>query len=396
MADRKQQLLEAFNEDESDEDIETVDETHDVDGEGLASDDTSLVADEFGSEAGEDADEGAGKDEKRKEEVEKQLEKDPLLKGIKKLAKGLPKTADAASKGAKDAPVAKTIQQTEKEAAEAGEAPKAWKVATREHWAKLPKEVREQVQQRETEITQFIGRHGAAIQHKAQFDETVQPFLPFIAAQQSTPMKAFHSLMTTAARLTTGAPQAKALVISEIMRNYGIDAKTLDEVLSAQMNGNAPPAHQQQQSSAPPAWAQPLLSFMQETKQARTEREKRTEQEAAAELATFEKKPFFSDLQSDIGFLMERASAKGELLTLDQAYAKARKMNPEVDKILTQREKAAAGSGETAVTRARKAAASVRGAPGVGVVVKANGKASDKPLDRKAAIAAAFDAAQEE
>ncbi len=400
MADRKQQLLEALNKAEESDDTEVLDEE---DAAEHSSDDPPLVEDESGEES-EEKDAATGKETAeddgkglaeggKKAKVAKATD----TTGKSPTAEGVGKKTDA-PKGAKKDPAAKTVDQTEKEAAEAvGEAPKAWKVSTREHWSKLPKEVREQVQQRETEITKFIGQHGAAIQHKAQFDELIEPFKPFIAAQQSTPMRAVHGLMTTAARLTTGAPQQKAAVVAEIMRNYGIDVKTLDEYLTAQMQGNPQQFQAQPTQERPPAWAQPILSFMQETTQARQARETRVNQEAAAELAAAEKMPFFSDLQEDIGLLMERAAKKNELMTIQQAYERARKMNPEVDAILTQREKAAKGNGDSAIVKARKAAATVRGAPGGGDVSKANGKANDgKILSRREQLAAAIDAQADE
>ncbi len=388
MADRRAQLLEAMKE-HTDDDEETVVDDDSSDESVDANDESVLAAETKDSTV----DDGAGKDAATdggavvRDSDEKSASRSaPDKSGKSASGKGVSAKADA-SKGAKNDADAKALEDQERKAAEeVGEAPRSWKIATREHWSKLPKEVREQIQTRETEITQFIGRHGAAIQHKAQFDETVQPFLPFIAAQQSTPMKAFHSLMTTAARLTTGAPHAKAQVIAEIIRNYGVDLSTLDEVLSQQLKGGPPVGPQNSgMGNQPPAWAQPIFNFMQETQQARQAREERTRQEAAAELAAFEKKPFFNDLREDIGLIMERASAKGEVVTIQQAYDKARKMNPEVDKILTQREKAGAANGGTPnpIARARRAASTVQGAPGASTVVRAAKVNGQKPLTRR-------------
>lgn len=384
MADRREQILAAMGEkDEEETGEEPGTETVTPNG-----DEEPVL--EPSKEAPQEEKSGTGKE--AVQEGGKKLDKSARAEvpgSNKKLvgADGKPLSAKAPAKD--DA--AKATEAAERAAAEAGEAPRAWKPATREHWAKLPKEVREQVNSRESEITQFIGQHGAAIQHKRQFDDIVQPFMPFIAAQQSTPMKAFHGLMTTAARLTTGAPAAKAAVIAEIMDNYGVDVKTLDEVLSAKLQGRGPLPQQQQQSAGPPEWAKPLFNFMSEATTARQTREQRVQQEAAAELAKFETKPFFSDLREDIGLLMQRAAQKGELLTMEQAYDKARRMNSEVDKILTQREKAAAGNGKD-LERARRAASSINGAPsGAGGAAPAKKNGSGEKMDRRGAISAAFD-----
>jgi hypothetical protein len=397
VADRREQLLKAFDEaEENEEDSSATDDINET-ASGGENTNSAATSDDNESVLATKTEHSEIADSSTEEDADRRDEK-TVSKSGKKPAATLDsgKKADT-SKGAKKDSKGKTLDQTELEAATADEAPGAWRPAIREHWAKLPPEVREEVKRRETEITQFIGRHGAAIQHKSQFDEIVQPFMPFIAAQQSTPMKAFHSLMTTAARLTTGAPMAKAQVISEIMRNYGIDAKTLDEVLTAQMNGRASPVSNGG-GDQPPAWAQPLFSFMQETSQARKVREDRVQQEAATEIQEFEKRPFFNDLREDIALVMKRATDKGELMTLDQAFAKARKLNPEIDKILTQRERAAASNnGSDPLARARRAASTVRGSPTTGVsTTNTAAKTDGKPVDRRSALSAAFDSLLED
>lgn len=401
MADRRAQLLEAI---EADEKTQTGDAGEDADETAAGSEEVDASgAGDSSSSVVETNKEGTSADVSGVSDTagrgKKSAGSDPSKSDdLSKLEK-VPKKADASKRPQDDAAKAKAAEQTEKAAAEAGEAPRAWKVTTREHWAKLPKEVREEVQRRETEITQFIGQHGKAIQHKAQFDEIVAPFMPFIAAQQSTPMKAFYSLMTTAARLTTApTPQAKAQVISEIMKNYGVGPAELDEVLSAQLQGKPLQQGGPADNGQPPAWAKPLFGFMQETQQARVAREQRVQQQAAQELEAFEKtKPFFNDLREDIGFLMTRAAEKGQLMTMEQAYEKARKMNPEVDKVLTQREAAAKQTaGQTAIEKARKAASSIKGAPGGGVVGNGAAKQGDKALDRRAQIRASIDSLTED
>lgn len=387
MADRRAQLEEAFKESMEDETEETG-ENLDGSSDDEAKEDSSGAVDDNEPVLGSSEEDAAPTEPSGKEKTEKVAGKDS--KGVVDKAAKKPAARADSGKPVGDKPAGKTLEQTEKEVAEAGDPPKAWKVAAREHWAKVPKEAREEITRREAEITQFIGRHGGAIQHKQQFDEVVQPYLPFIAAQQSTPLKAFQNLMNTAARLTTGAPEQKARVIAEIMRNYGVDVRTLDGVLTSQLSGAGPsPAHQDQQ---PPAWAQPLFNFMTQAERDRQAREQRTRDEAAAELAEFEKKPYFDVLQEDIGLIMTRAASKGQLITMAQAYEKARKMNPEVDKILTQREQAAAGNGgdHSALMRARVASSSVKGSPVSGAAVPNGAAKKDPPKDRRAALEDAF------
>lgn len=386
MADRREQLADAFKEHVEDETTDAGASADKV-ADSAPEADASAAADETAHRdvpGSADSVRRADKSAKPESDPGKPVGDDGVSKNAKK--------ADPSKGAQEDAGKAKSVEQTEKAAAEAaGDAPKIWKPAVREHWAKLPSDVRDAINVREQEIARFISQHGAAIQHKSQFDQTVQPFLPFIAAQQSTPMKAFHGLMTTAARLTTGAPQAKAQVIAEIMDTYGIDVETLDAVLSAKLTGKGP-AVQVPAQSGPPEWAKPLFDMQNEIRQSKQAREQQIQAAANAELAEIEKKPFFNDLREDVGLLMQRAASRGELMTLEQAYTKARKMNSEVDKILTQREAAAkqAPNGESTVDKARRAASAVRGSPSGGA---ANGavKNADKAVDRRAALTAAFD-----
>lgn len=391
MADRREQLLDAFKEHE---------ETDEEAGEGAGEGEVSLEADadsdtdiekrvlESKEETKTD-DEESGKEAGK--ENAKRLEKDGENKSGKSGDNAISRVRPDKNPAKKDNAAQKDLEQQEKLAAEAGEAPKSWRPKNRELWTKLPAEAREEINKREGEITKFISQHGTAIQHKQQFDELVQPFMPFIAAQQSTPFKAFHGLMTTAARLTTGAMHQKAQVISEIIQNYGIDLRVLDEVLAGQQSGRQP--NQQQQSypdSRPPAWAQPMFNFMTEVQQSRQQRAKKVEEDAAREIAEFEKKPFYSDLKDDIGFLMSHAAERGQLMTMEQAYQKARKMNSEVDAILTQREKAAeAKKNGNSVERSQRAASSVRGAPS-GSASSGNAAKNNGATDRRSQLMEAY------
>lgn len=402
MADRRAQLAEAFSKVEEDEkDSAATGDSGEVDESKEEVQDSPGADEQPESDVGSDKDSPETSNTKTKESGEK-TDSGVGGKSVQKATgKSAPESTSVKSGKPSAEDAAKALEKAEKEAAEAGDAPKAWRPTEREAWRKIPKEAREAINRRETEITQFIGQHGAAIQHKKQFDEVVQPFLPFIAARQSTPMKAFHGLMTTAARLTTGSPVQKAQVISEIMDNYGVDVKSLDEFLTGKIKGTGvSPGAGHRNDNAPPPWAQPLFNFMSEAQKDRQTREQKIKDAAAAELAEFEKKPFFSDLEPDIGLLMQHAAAQGRHMTMQQAYDKARKMNPEVDKILTQRERAAAAKvaqmNGNSVDKARAAASAVKGSPGAGTNLNGVSRKDDTPKSRREILAAAIDAQKED
>ena len=97
--------------------------------------------------------------------------------------------------------------------------------------------------------------------------------------------------------------------------------------------------------------------------------------------------------------MLSRAAERGESMSMDQAYQKARKMNPEVDAILTQREKAAeAKKNGSSIDKSRRAASSIRGAPNgaSGSAVITTTKKNDGVVSRREQLRAAIDAAEED
>ena len=113
-----------------------------------------------------------------------------------------------------------------------GRAPVSWTPATREHWAKLPKEVKEQVIKREREITQALGQSTAARRFADEWVGMIKPFEPLIAAQQATPYQAVKRLLEIGAGLATGTQQTKAFIIGELVKQYEVDLRTLDNTLA--------------------------------------------------------------------------------------------------------------------------------------------------------------------
>jgi hypothetical protein len=104
------------------------------------------------------------------------------------------------------------------------------------------------------------------------------------------------------------------------------------------------------------------------------------------------KYPHFADLREDMADLIEISAKRGVYLSLDQAYSRAIAMNPDVSQQLaaqrdTEAKKAAAQTANARAQRALNASKSVGGAP------TGAPSGSSPATDRRATIAAAFDAA---
>lgn len=267
----------------------------------------------------------------------------------------------------------------------ADKAPQSWKPAVREHWAKLPAEVRAEVNRRELEIQRTLSGTAQVRKFASDFAGIVQPIAHLIRQQGSTPLAAVHNLFNTAAALMTGSADQKAAIIAEIIGNYNVDVKVLDAVLAQAVEKGGGRLLQQPNAEGPPAWAQPLFGFMNEVQTARQQNEQRMIEEADQTILTLQEKPFFEDVRQDMADIMEMAANRGRKITMDEAYDTAIKLNPELAKIVGQRN-AAAKSGNGNLQKKKGAASTVAGAPSGG-----NVGASKKPANRREAIEQAWE-----
>lgn len=313
-----------------------------------------------------------------------------LAEGERRDDQGRFKPKDAAKPEGTPAPDAKPAEAAQPEgqdqaAAEPLAAPSGWKAGPREQWAKIPRAAQEEIHRREKETAQTLRQSAQARQLANEFQQTVNPFMHFIQAQNSTPIRAVQNLMQTAAGLTVGSQQQKAMIVREIIQNYGIDINTLDQVLAGQ------PVQQQQGAQpvgnqGPPPWAQPIFQFMQGVQQTRQQRDQQMIQEAEAETQSFAaKNEFFEDVREEMADLMEMSAKRGVNMTLQQAYDKATQLNPEISPIISQR-KAAARSQQSTIQKNRNAASSISGAPRGGPTGAKGGDDS-----RRSALSEAWD-----
>jgi hypothetical protein len=168
----------------------------------------------------------------------------------------------------------------------------------------------------------------------------------------------------------------KAQTVAQIIRTYGADLAAIEGAL---MSGGQMP--QQQQQFQDPR-LDGLLSKMEQFQQAQTQR---IEAKAGTEVDQFGSgKEFFDDVREDMADLLEIAARRGVDLTLEQAYDRAVVMNPEVSRIVAARAAAAnAGTANTAIQQAQRAASNVRGTP--------SGVPSAGPSTLRGAIEAAIE-----
>ena len=138
----------------------------------------------------------------------------------------------------------------------------------------------------------------------------------------------------------------------------------------------------------------PFQQFMSQTaaeRQRAREREQAELGETISSMADNPKFPYFEDVRAEMGDIIDLSAKRGVYLSLEQAYSRAIAMNPEISQAVAasaeqEAKRVAAEAANARAQRALRASKSVGGSP--------SGLAPSVPpaTDRRATIAAAFDA----
>jgi hypothetical protein len=258
-------------------------------------------------------------------------------------------------------------------------APQSWKPGAREAWGQLPPDVRAEVHRREREAHHVMQETTQARQVHDYLGQLQQKYAPALQAEGVDVLTASANLMELSSKLRFGTQPEKAALAAQIIRNYGVDVNALADALDGRP---VPQGQQQQQPMLQDPRVDQLLAQLQGLTQSRQEA---VQQKAVGEVESFGgDKEFFEDVREDMADLLEVAARRGIDLSLEQAYERACKMQPDIAKVLEAREAAQrAGTGRRSTQQARAAASSVRGSPGSGP--------SSQPDNLRASIEAAIE-----
>lgn len=270
-------------------------------------------------------------------------------------------------------------------------APQSWRPAQKAKWDALDPEVKQEVIRRERDITRTLGETAQARQLAAAFNQTVQPYMARINSMNAHPMTAVQELLRADHVLTTAPKAARAEFMAKLISDYDIDVIELDRALSGKPQADPIQSQVERMVQERLAPFQQFMTVQQQQEQQRRQQESQTMSQQLETMSTDPKFPHFEDVRGDMADVIELQAKKGVYLTLEQAYNRAIAMNPDVNQKVTQladtdAKRNAAQLANARAQRALAASKSVGGAPN-GVP---NGQSS--PDDRRATIAAAFDA----
>lgn len=276
---------------------------------------------------------------------------------------------DAETDGAADDIPAKAAEEATED--DLSQPPKGLSPAAREAWADTPAAVKADIAKREKDFERGITQYAAGAKRAQQMDQALSQYNQLFAINGGNPPRFISDMLGVTARLQMGTPTQKAQTAALLIEQFGVDIPTLDAVLT----GGAAPQQQPQQQPQPVDVQAEVDRILSERESQHVQRNTKAEVDA---FAADPKNEFFRDVRSDMAVIFQAAEHRNEPITMQEAYDRACRMNPEVAQILDAR-KAAERSG-----RSRRAASSVAGSPSAP-------SESQFIDDRRAAIAAAWD-----
>ncbi len=169
-------------------------------------------------------------------------------------------------------------------------------------------------------------------------------------------------------------------MIANIIRTHGISL----EAINASLEGK--PLPKEDRTPAQDPRVDKLEKELREDRQARQASVERRAERATEQFAASHE--FYDDVREDMADILESQAKRGNELTLDEAYDRAVRMNPELSAVTSQRSKAeVAKRAKEAADKTRKATASVRTRPGG----SSEGSGDRKGNTRRDDVAAAWE-----
>jgi hypothetical protein len=268
--------------------------------------------------------------------------------------------AGEAKAGGADSPAAPPAAAVPEKPVETVRPPVSWKPAAREAFAKAPPEVQAEVIRREHEITKRLNEVAEPVKLAERFRQVVAPFEQSMRSKGVDPLQVFANTLPTIQALESPHPGQRAQVIAQIIRAYLPGEQGID-LLAQTLDGKAGLAQAPVDPVAIAAQAEQRV-FQRLQAQAATVAAQRQE----AMLSKFAtERPFFEDVRTKMGdILAARGTPNPSEQELAEVYDLACNLDPEISRILKQREAAkAVPTSIEATARARAAASSVRSTP---------------------------------
>ena len=244
--------------------------------------------------------------------------------------------------------------------------PASWKKDYHEIWQKADPKMQEYAWQREEQMRAGVEPLLSKAQFADAMQEAIQPYMQTIQGLGLTPDKAVAALMDADAKLRNSDPQARLQYFYQLAQSYGINLGAVQ----------GQPMPQAQQSVDPLVWQlqNELNQVRGEVMGWKQQQEMSENQSLLNEINQFSMKAeYFEEARPAMIQLLQGGMAQ----TLDEAYEKAIRLDPNLFEQISKAQQAEAAAKQAkelnkAAKVARAAAVSVRSAtPGANTAPKA-------------------------
>ena len=296
---------------------------------------------------------------------------------------------------AQDGKYVKAEQAAAAKAQELSKAPESWRPEVREHWAKVPDAVKAEIYKRESEmargVQKIMGEAGSAMNAIGAMRELMSPYSQLLHGRYGgDAARMMSGYMQTESNLLMGTAPEVANVIAGMIQQYGVGrfGKQFIEALDSTLVGEQVQARPEdiiqrtvQQQLAP------ILQTVQQRQWQEEQQIANQVQGGIQEIA--QKGEFFNDVRLDMADIIDMATARGETISLIDAYKKACWQNEGIRNILLSRsQQNTAQQRGDAAQRAKAAAVGIHGGPAPGAI------SNNSNMSLRDTIAAAIDSAE--
>ena len=242
-------------------------------------------------------------------------------------------------------------------ATESEKPPVGLSLEAREVWKDVPDAVKADIVKREKDYERGIVQYSQQAKRAQGMDKALAPYQQYLQMNGGAG-QTLQNLLQTGSGLQMGSPVQKAQIVANLIKQYGVDIKSLDNMLV----GEAPPAEVQQQTQVQQAVQQavaPYQQFMQQQAQQQQYHQQQAQGVVAQEVNQFgTQNEFYNDVRGDMADLLDMAANRGREMSMDEAYNLACSNHPQISKIVSGR------ASQQSVDQKRQAASSISGSPG--------------------------------
>jgi len=170
--------------------------------------------------------------------------------------------------------------------------PRSLSPTAREEWKNTPEAVKKEIAKREADFEAGIVKYSQDAQRARGMDQVLQPYQQLFAMNGGAP-NVLPGLLQTASVLQMGTPQQRAGRIADLIKQFGVDIRMLDEVLVGQAPKDDPVQRAVNEAVAP------YQQHMEQLQRQQAQQQQYEQQQVGQEISQFAADPrneFYNDV----------------------------------------------------------------------------------------------------